>query len=73
MLKRVWAQTQSTSTWKPKVEEHEFRDGSKHYSFRDRFGRPSDLADEKEAQQVIREFKMTDVTEEMIRAGWIKG
>lgn len=71
MMNRVWAQKKSTSTWKRRVEEHIFKDGTRHYSYRDNFGRSSDLKDFDEAQEVIQAFDMEDVTEEMVNAGWI--
>lgn len=71
MLNRVWCKKNATETWKPKVEEHIYGDGTIHYSFRDRLGRPHDVADWNEAQQIIKEFKMEDVTEEMVADGWI--
>lgn len=72
MLRRVWAQTNTTATWKPKVEEHIYSDGSMHYTFRDRFGRTFNVKDIEEAQSIINEFKMTDVTDEMYKGGWIR-
>lgn len=71
MLRRVWVQTTSTSIWKPKVEEHCYSDGTLHYSFRDRHGRPYDLKDWNEAWQTIQHFHMEDVTVEMYNWGWI--
>lgn len=72
MLRRVWAKTNATSTWKPKVEEHIYSDGSLFYSFRDRFGRTFNLKNLREAQSIIRDYKMEDVTDEMYKGGWIR-
>lgn len=72
MLNRVWAKAKTTSTNKPKVEEHIFRDGSKHYSFRDRLGRPSDIEDYSEAMEIVKNWGMIEVTEEMRSEGWIE-
>lgn len=72
MLRRVWAKTDTTDTWKPKVEEHIYSDGSLFYSFRDRHGRAFDLKGLREAQSIIREYKMEDVTDEMYKGGWIR-
>ena len=71
MLRRVWAQTTSTSVWKPKVEEHIYRDGSLFYSFRDSHGRPHDLDGWDDAWKTIRDFRMEDVTVDMYKGGWI--
>lgn len=71
MLRRVWAKTNATSTWKPKVEEHIYSDGSLFYSFRDSHGRAYDLKHEVEAMKVVADYKMEDVTDEMYKGGWI--
>ena len=71
MLRRVWAKVNTADTWKAKVEEHIWRDGTIEYSFRDRFGRTFSVKDFAEAQRIIEEFKMTDVTDEMFKGGWI--
>lgn len=71
MLRRVWAQTTATSTWKPKVEEYVWRDGTVDYSFKDSHGRSFNLKNLREAQDIIRQYKMTEVTDEMYQAGWI--
>lgn len=71
MLRRVWAKVNTADTWKTKVEEHVYSDGSMHYSFRDRFGRTFNLRNLREAQGIIKQFKMTDVTDEMYKGGWI--
>lgn len=71
MLNRVWIKKEAMETYKPKVEEHIYNDGTAHYSFRDRLGRPHNVRDWNEAQKIINDFKMVDVTEEMIKAGWI--
>ena len=72
MLNRVWAHPEDKNTWKTKVEEHVYSDGTLHYSFRDRFGRTFNIKDEKEANQIIKEYRLCDVTEKMIEAGWIR-
>ncbi len=71
MLRRVWATVNTTDTWKTKVEEHIYSDGSLFYSFRDKFGRSFDLSGLREAQSLIKQYKMTDVTDEMYESGWI--
>lgn len=71
MLNRVWAHPEDKNTWKTKVEEHIWRDGTLEYLFRDRFGRTFNIKDWNEAQQIIKEYKLIDVTEEMVKAGWI--
>ena len=70
MMTRKWAALNSTGTWKVSVEEYSYKDGSLHYSFRDRFGRPSDV-DHDEAMEIIKNWKMTDITEQMKEEGWI--
>jgi oligoribonuclease NrnB/cAMP/cGMP phosphodiesterase (DHH superfamily) len=72
MLRRVWAKTNTTDTWKTKVEEHIYSDGSLFYSFRDRYGRAFNLKSLREAQSIIRDYKMEDVTDEMYKGGWIR-
>lgn len=69
MMTRCWAATRGANRG-AKVEEHTFRDGTKHYSFRDRLGRPHDLT-EKEKDSVLRTYCMEDVTEQMRKEGWI--
>lgn len=70
MLTRVWLDVKCTNTWKPKIEEHTFRNGERFYSFRDRFGRPSDVTKE-EAETIVKDWGMVDVTEEYKAEGWI--
>lgn len=76
MLNRVWIKKNDTYTWKRKVEEITYRDRQTEevkyaYSYIDGFGRAHNLKDWNEAQQIIKDFKMEDVTEEMVAAGWI--
>jgi hypothetical protein len=76
MLNRVWVKKNDTYTYKRKVQEYVYRDRVTEeecfaYSYVDGFGRPHNLKDFAEAQQVIKQFKMEDVTEEMVAAGWI--
>ena len=70
MLTRVFQDVKTSNTWKPRVEEHTFRNGERFYSFRDRFGRPFDVTKE-EAEQIVNEWGMVDVTEEWEAEGWI--
>lgn len=70
MLKKVWMDTKSTLTWKPKVEEHEYEDGTLHYSFRDRIGRTHTI-NQIEADEIIESWGMEDITEQMKSDGWI--
>lgn len=57
---RVW---QSTSRFDrdARVEEYRYSDGTLHYSFRDRLGRPNNLKDFSEAQKIIKTFNMEPV------------
>lgn len=71
MLRRVWAHREDKNTWKTKVEEHIWRDGTLDYSFRDRFGRTFNVEDWSEAQHLINEYHLVDVTDEMYKGGWI--
>ena len=56
MIIKRWAVTNGFNKG-AKVEAYQFSDGSVHYSFRDRFGRPMDLS-EKEAEKTIKLWKM---------------
>ena len=76
MLNRVWVKKNDTYTWKRKVEEIVYRDRVTEevryeYSYKDGFGRAHNLKDWNEAQEVIKQFNMEDVTEQMVEAGWI--
>lgn len=71
MLKKVWMDTRSTLTWKPKVEEHEYEDGTLHYIFLDRVGRTHTVS-EPEAKKIIGSWGMEDITEKMRNNGWIE-
>lgn len=71
MLRRVWAQTNSVRTFKPKIKESICSDGTLWYSFINENGRACDVKDWDEAQSIIEEYKMTDVTDEMFKGGWI--
>lgn len=70
MLKKVWMDTESKLTWKPKVEEHEYDDGTMHYIFRDRVGKTHSI-NQIEADKIIRTWGMKDITGTMIKNGWI--
>lgn len=56
------------NTWKAegsynkdvKLEEYEYSDGSRHYLFRDRFGRPAN-PNKREAEQIIKRWKMKKI------------
>ena len=76
MLNRVWIKKNDTYMWKRKVEEIVYRDRLTEevkyaYSYIDGFGKAHNLKDWDEAQEVIKQFKMEDVTEQMVEAGWI--
>jgi hypothetical protein len=71
MLNRVWAHPEDNNTWKTKVEEHVYRDGTFHYTFRDRFGRTFNIEDWNEAENLIKHYNLVDFTEKMVEAGWI--
>lgn len=44
-----------------KVEAYKHSDGSIHYSFRDKFGRPANIENEAEAKLIIKRFRMEPV------------
>lgn len=69
MLTRMW-KSESKFNANARLEECTYSDGSIHYSFRDRLGRPSDV-DADEVPTIIRNWKMIDVTEEAMAEGWI--
>ena len=71
MLRRVWANPEDRNTWKTKIEEHIYRDGSIEYSFRDNRGRSHDVSNWIQAQYLIKEYRLIDVTDKMFEAGWI--
>ena len=60
MIKR-WAVTNGFDKG-AKVEAYQFSDGSVHYSFRDRFGRPSNVSEE-ELPKMIKDWRMELVFE----------
>lgn len=68
MLKKVWACTNGYFKG-AKIEQHEYRNGETHYSFRDRLGRPSNVNSVAEAEKLIAAYHMEDVTDRM--SGWI--
>lgn len=70
MLVNVWAVTSGYHKG-AKVEAHQCRDGSVMYGFRDRIGRPANVSDKAEADFLIKEYRMEDVTEQMRADGWI--
>lgn len=41
-----------------KVMEHTFRDDTKHYTMRDRLGRPSNIKNKAEAEKIIKAYEM---------------
>lgn len=70
MLNRAWGKRSHPGY--VKVEEHIYEDGTLHYSFRDGFGKPSNVRDWEEAQEIIKNWRMDDITDKMIEAGWIR-
>lgn len=69
MLAQVWSGKTAINKG-AKLERYTHADGSNHYTFRDRLGRPSNVS-EAEALEIIKRWKLVDVSEEMRAAGWI--
>ena len=61
MKTRVWASRHKFDNG-ANVEEHQWADGSMHYHFRDRLGRPHMLDGFDMAAKIIRSFHMEEVT-----------
>ena len=59
-LVKRWAVTEGFDKG-AKVEAIKYSDGSMHYLFRDRLGRPSSLKDRAEAEKVIKIYRMMEV------------
>lgn len=70
MMIQVWAVTAGYHRG-AKVEAHQCKDGTVLYSFRDRRGRPWNVDSKEEADALIRDYSMEDVTDEMRAEGWI--
>lgn len=71
MLRRVWMKADAKTMWKPKVEEYIYSDGSIWYSFRDSNGRPHNVENFDEAQKIIAQYHMIDITDRVYNSGWI--
>lgn len=67
MLKRVWANYRKLQP--TRLEEYKYEDGSLHYNLVTAFRSYNIPQDEKD--KVIKLHKMTDVTAEYKRSGWI--
>ena len=69
MMTRVWAGKGYDKN--VRVEEHEYRDGTKHYTLIDRLGRPCNVNSEVEAMRIVKRWGMEEATEQFKAAGWI--
>lgn len=70
MLNRVWATEKQFQGARVRIEEHIYKDGTKHYSFINNF-RTINIDSKAEAEKVIKMWKMAEATEEFRKAGWI--
>ena len=59
MITRLWKTTKKINR-DARIEEHTFRNGEKHYSFRDRFERPMDI-EESEIEKICRDWGMVEI------------
>jgi len=59
MLTRLWKTTKAFNK-DARIEEHTFRNGEKHYSFRDRLDRPCDIEPE-EIARIVKDWDMEEV------------
>lgn len=69
MLNRVWTTARPFQGMKVRVEEHIYRDSSKHYNFVTNF--KSQTVRKDEADEIIKGWKMEEATEEWKQEGWI--
>ena len=69
MAERKMIMSTMTRLWKvnkgfnkgAKIMEHKFSDGSLHYTFRDKLGRPDNLDNYKQAMRVAKQFGMEEI------------
>ena len=59
MITRLWKTTKKINR-DARIEEHTFRNGEKHYSFRDRLERQMDI-EESEIEKICRDWGMVEI------------
>lgn len=59
-MTRLWVVTKGFDKG-TKIMEHKFSDGTLHYTFRDRLGRPDNIDNFEHAMQIAKRFRMEEI------------